>query len=100
MKAITIFLGYVLIINMPRIIFIGRTDTFTSDILEILPCSLDPSFSTKIPEERRQKGVQEILEGVRSEYQAGETLGRSYWQGRLPGEASSYIGKGTGSGMS
>lgn len=65
-----------------------------------LPCSLDPSFSTKIPEERRQKGVQEILEGVRSEYQAGETLGRSYWQGRLPGVASSYIGKGTGSGMS
>jgi hypothetical protein len=36
MKAVTIFLGYVLIINLPRILFIGRTDTFTSDILKIL----------------------------------------------------------------
>lgn len=36
LEYLPIFLGYVLIINMSRIIFIGRTDTFTSDIFEIL----------------------------------------------------------------
>lgn len=41
MKAITIFLRYVLIINMPRIFFIGRADTFTSDILEILAVGVE-----------------------------------------------------------
>lgn len=36
MKAIAIFLGYVPIINMSRNIFIGRTNTFTPNILRIL----------------------------------------------------------------